>query len=539
MSDRHTLDPLVSLEDSGRLFAALQRGASRRDLLTMLAAGGMQATLATGAAALATAAHAQTPRRGGRITVASSSSSVNDTLDPAKQSSHIDYCRCNMFYNGLAVLDGSLTPQPQLAESFATQDAKTWVFKLRKGVVFHDGKALTPADVVFSLMRHKDAATASRAKVLADQIESVSASGPAEVTVRLAAPNADLPAILATYHFHIVKEGTTDFSAGIGTGPYKVKEFRPGVRSVAVRNENYWKPGRPYLDEITLVGLSDESARVNGLLSGQLDLVTAVSPRSVDRVLASAQHGVFETPATSYTSLVMQRGSGPGSNPDFVLGMKHLLNREQLLKSIQLGRGLVANDQPIAQNNRYFFKGLPQRPYDPAKAKWHFQKAGLGSAPIPVVASPAATNSVEIALVMQHAARQAGLSLDVRRMPADGYWSTHWRKHPVHFGNINTRPSADLALTLFFQSDAPWNEAGWKNPQFDQMLVQARGETDSAKRARLYADMQVMIHNEGGIGIPMFISSLDGHTRKLKGLSPIPIGGMMGTTFAEHVWLEA
>jgi peptide/nickel transport system substrate-binding protein len=375
--------------------------------------------------------------------------------------------------------------------------------------------------------------------VLADQIEAVTASGPTEVTIRLSAPNADLPAILGTYHFHIVKEGTTDFNAGIGTGPYKLKEFKPGVRSVAVRNENYWKPGRPYVDEITLVGISDESARVNGLLAGQLDLVVAVSPRSVQRVLASGQHGVFETPATTYTSLVMQRDSSPGNNPDFVLGMKHLLNREQLLKSIQLGHGLVANDQPIAQNNRYFFKGLPQRPYDPAKAKWHFQKAGLGSAPIPVVASPAATNSVEIALVLQHAARQAGVNLDVRRMPADGYWSTHWRRHPVHFGNINTRPSADLALTLFFQSDAPWNEAGWKNAQFDQMLVQARGETDSAKRARLYADMQVMIHNEGGIGIPMFISSLDGHTRKLKGLSPIPLGGMMGTTFAEHVWLEA
>jgi peptide/nickel transport system substrate-binding protein len=539
MSDRQTLDPLVSPEDSGRLFAALQRGASRRDLLAMLAAGGMQATLAAGAAALATTAHAQTPRRGGRITVASASSSVNDTLDPAKQSSHIDYCRGFMFYNGLTVLDGSLTPQPQLAESFATKDAKTWVFKLRKGVSFHDGKPLTPADVVFSLLRHKQAETASRAKVLADQIEAVTASGPTEVTIRLSAPNADLPAILGTYHFHIVKEGTTDFNAGIGTGPYKLKEFKPGVRSVAVRNENYWKPGRPYVDEITLVGISDESARVNGLLAGQLDLVVAVSPRSVQRVLASGQHGVFETPATTYTSLVMQRDSSPGNNPDFVLGMKHLLNREQLLKSIQLGHGLVANDQPIAQNNRYFFKGLPQRPYDPAKAKWHFQKAGLGSAPIPVVASPAATNSVEIALVLQHAARQAGVNLDVRRMPADGYWSTHWRRHPVHFGNINTRPSADLALTLFFQSDAPWNEAGWKNAQFDQMLVQARGETDSAKRARLYADMQVMIHNEGGIGIPMFISSLDGHTRKLKGLSPIPLGGMMGTTFAEHVWLEA
>jgi peptide/nickel transport system substrate-binding protein len=539
MTDRKALDALVGPEESERLFGALQRGAKRRDVLAMLMAGGMQATLAGGLSTLATTAHAETPRKGGRITVATNGSGVNDTLDPAKQSNQTDYCRGFMFYNGLTVLDGSLTPRPQLAEEFTTQDAKTWVFKLRKDVTFHDGKPLTPADVVFSIMRHKDAATASRAKVLADQIESVTASGPNEVTFRLSSPNADLPVILGTYHFHIVKAGTTDFNAGIGTGPYKVKEFKPGVRSIAVRNENYWKPGRPYLDEIELVGITDESARVNALLAGQLDLVQAVSPRSIDRVTATGKHAVYETKSVSYTNLIMRRDSSPGSNPDFVLAMKYLFNREQLLKSIQLGRGVVANDQPIATSNRFYLKGLPQRPYDPEKAKWHLQKANLGSAAIPVVASPAATNSVEMALVMQYAAKQIGLNLDVKRMPADGYWSTHWMKHPVGFGNVNARPSADLALTLFFKSDAPWNEAAWKNEKFDQLLVAARGEVDQAKRAQMYADMQVLVSNEGGIGIPMFISSLDGHNGKLKGLSQIPISGMMGSSFAEHVWLDA
>ena len=85
----------------------------------------------------------------------------------------------------------------------------------------------------------------------------------------------------------------------------------------------------------------------------------------------------------------------------------------------------------------------------------------------------------------------------------------------------------------------PGTRRGWKNEKFDQLLVAARGETDEAKREQMYADMQMMVHDEGGIGIPMFISSLDGHNGKLKGLSPIPLGGLMGYTFAEHVWLEA
>jgi peptide/nickel transport system substrate-binding protein len=304
------------------------------------------------AAGLGWMTHAQTPRKGGRITVATNGSGVNDTLDPAKQSNQTDYCRGFMFYNGLTVLDGSLTPRPQLAEEFTTQDAKTWVFKLRKGVTFHDGKPLTPADVVFSIMRHKDAATASRAKVLAEQIESVTASGPNEVTFRLSSPNADLPVILGTYHFHIVKAGTSDFNAGIGTGPYKVKEFKPGVRSIAVRNDAYWKTGHPYLDEIEFVGIGDESARINALLSGELDLVGTVNPRSVQRVSETAGYAIFETRAGLYTDLVMRRENGPGSNPDFVQAMKFMFDREQMKRLITLGHSVIEIrcEQPMPDN---------------------------------------------------------------------------------------------------------------------------------------------------------------------------------------------
>ncbi|MFC5523311.1 ABC transporter substrate-binding protein [Polaromonas jejuensis] len=539
MNESKKLQALIGPQESMRVMNAMQTGAKRRDVLAMLMAGGMQATLAGSLAGLAGVAHAQTPRRGGRIRVAGATAAINDTLDPAKQSNQSDYIRGSMFYNGLTVLDGSLTPRPALAEEFTTRDATTWVFKLRKGVQFHDGKPLVPADVVFSLMRHKDPATASKAKALADQIEDVKATGPNEVTIRLTAPNADLPVILGTFHFHIVKDGTTDFNAGIGTGPYKVKEFKPGVRSIAVRNDAYWKPGRPYLDEIEYVGIGDEGARVNALLSGDLDLVGSVNPRSVQRVRDSAGHAIFETQAGQYTDLVMRREGGPGSNPDFVLAMKYLFDREQMKRSIALGHAVVANDQPIDPTNRFYFAGLPQRAFDLDKAKFHLQKANLGSAPIPVVASPAALYSVEMALVMQQTAQKLGLNLDVKRMPADGYWSNHWMKSPVGFGNVNPRPSADTLFTQFFKSDAAWNESGWKNEKFDQLLVAARAETDDTKRRKMYADMQVLVHEQGGIGIPLFLASIDGHSKKLKGLSPIPVGGLMGYAFAEHVWLEA
>lgn len=539
MNERSKLQDLVGPHDSTRMLDALKRGANRRDVLAMLMAGGMQATLAGGLSTLALSAHAATPKRGGRIRVAGATAAITDTLDPAKMSNQTDYSRSTMVYNGLTWLDGSLTPTPALAESFDTKDAKTWIFKLRKDVKFHDGKPLTPADVVFSVMRHKDPATGSKAKALADQIDTVKATGANEVTITLSAPNADLPVILGTFHFQIVKDGTTDFNTGIGTGPYKLKEFKPGVRSIMVRNEAYWKPGKPYLDEIEFVGIGDEGARVNALLSGDLDMAGSVNPRSVDRIKGTPGFAVFSTQSGQYSDLIMRKDMGPGANPDFILAMKHLIDREQMRKSVALGHAVLGNDQPIDPTNRFYFAGLPQRPFDLDKAKFHLKKSGIGDAPVPVVASPAALYSVEMALVMQQSAQKIGLNLDVKRMPADGYWANHWLNSAVGFGNVNPRPSADTLLTLFYKSDAAWNESRFKSEKFDQLLIASRAETDAAKRKQQYADMQVMIHEQAGTGIPLFLASLDGHSTKLKGLSPIPLGGLMGYSFAEHVWLDA
>jgi len=517
-----------------------QRGASRRDVLRALAAGGVMSLTGAGLLARTGAALAQgKPKQGGKIRVATQSASTADTLDPAKGALSTDYVRDNMFYNGLTELDAHLGAKMALAQSVETKDAAVWVVTLRKGVQFHDGKPLTPADVVYSIMRHKDPATASKAKTLADQIKDVKATGPNEVTITLEGANADLPVILATSHFMIIKDGTKDFRTAIGTGPFKLKEFSPGVRTVGVRNENYWKTGLPHLDEIELIGIGDEPSRVNALLSGDVQLINAVTPNSTERIKGTPGFAVLETKTGAYTDLIMRDEGGITGNEDFRLGMKYLLDREQIRRAVFRGYGTIGNDQPIDPTNKYYLAGLPQRAFDPDKAKFYFQKAKLGSAPLQVFASPAADGSVDMAMLLQQVAPQAGLNLQVSRVPADGYWSNHWMKHPLGYGNINARPSADVLFTQFFQSDAPWNEANWKNPKFDQMLLAARGEPDDAKRKKIYGDMQVLVHESGGVGIPLFNSSLDAHTAKLQGLGSIPLAGLMGFAFAQYVWLES
>jgi peptide/nickel transport system substrate-binding protein len=527
-------------EAASRLIqAAMARGATRRGMMGWLAASGMGLASAGSVLTHATRALAETPKRGGKIRVAGYSASTADTLDPAKQSLSTDYVRCSMFYNGLTALDATLTPQLELAASIDSDRATVWTIKLRKDVTFHDGKALTSADVVYSLQRHLDPAVASKAKTLAQQMQEIKATAPDEVQVTLSAPNADFPVVLGTFHFLIIKDGTTDFHTAIGTGPYKCKEFTPGVRSIGVRNENYWKPGLPYLDEIEFFGIGDENARVNALLSGDIQLAGGINPRSTRQVLATDGYAVFETKSGNYTDVVMRLDAEPTRNPDFVMAMKYLMDREQMRTAIFRGYAVLGNDQPIDPSNRFYNASVPQRPFDLDRAKFHFQKTGIGGTAIPFYASPAASSSVEMAVLMQDSAQKIGMNLDIKRVPADGYWSNYWMKQPLGFGNINPRPSADILFSLFFKSDAPWNESAWKDSAFDKLLLEARGETDSGKRKQIYGEMQSMISADAGIGIPLFISMLDAHSTKLKGLRPIPTGGMMGYAFAEHVWLDS
>lgn len=509
----------------------------RREVLQALGAAGFGATIAV--PDIADAATAGPPKRGGRIRVASLSSSTADTLDPARGALSTDYARHYMIYSGLTQYDGQLNAQLALAESIETPDNSRWLVRLRRGVAFHDGKTLGAQDVVYSLLRHKDPATGSKMKTIADQFVSVSATGSHELEIRLAGANADLPVMLADSHFTIVQNGTTDFRRAIGTGPYRCREFVPGVRTVGVRHPNYWKNGRPYLDEIELIGIPDEPARVNALLAGDVQLINAVNPRSTRLVQASGTHVARETPSGLYTNLILRQDSAPTGHPDFVLAMKHLFDRSLIQKALFRGYGAIGNDHPIPPGHRYYHSALPQRSYDPDRARFLLQRAGLLGARIPVYASPAAEGSVDMASLLQETAARIGLRLAVNRVPADGYWSTHWMKHPMGFGNTNPRPTADLVFSLLYKSDAPWNESGWRDEKFDQLLVQARGESNEIKRRQAYWDMQEIVHGHCGVVIPNFISLIDAMDKRLKGYAPIPIGGLMGYSFADRVWLDS
>ncbi|WP_417702125.1 ABC transporter substrate-binding protein [Pseudophaeobacter sp.] len=525
-------------QDDAMVENMIRRGASRRDLLKMMMSSGIAAAAGGSLLMRASSAVAATPVSGGTMRAAAWSSSTADTLDPAKASLSTDYVRCCAFYNRLTFLDDAGQVHMELADSISSDDAQTWEVKLKSNVTFHDGKALTSDDVVYSLKRHLDPAVGSKVNSIAKQMTEISKIDDLTTKIVLDAPNADLPTILALHHFMIIADGTTDFTTANGTGAFTCEEFQPGVRSIGAKNPNYFKEQGPYLDSFEFFAISDNNARVNALLSGDIHYAAAVNPRSARLLDGNDSVNTLVSTSGNYTNLNMRLDMDPGDRAGFVEGMKYLINREAIQKSAFRGLAEIANDQPVSPSNRYHNPNIKPREYDPERAKALFEKAGLLGTEIPIVASDAATASVDMATIVQQAGNQIGMDFKVDRVPSDGYWSNYWLKSPVHFGNINPRPTPDILFSLLYASDAPWNESQYKSDKFDRMLIEARGALDEEKRTAMYWEMQEMVANEAGTAIPVFISNMDAFTSKLGGLKPNPLGGMMGYSFAEYVWLN-
>jgi peptide/nickel transport system substrate-binding protein len=528
-----------TVADDRMVEAAIRRGATRRELLRLFMAGGI--TLAAGSTILgrAGAALAGTPVRGGHLIGAAVASSTADTLDPAKASAQIDYVRCCALYNRLTFLNGQGVVDMELAEAIETRDAQTWTVKLKKGVTFHNGKTLDAEDVVFSLSRHLDESIGSKVNAMAKQMTGIRAVDPTTVEITLAAANADLPTILALHHFMIVPAGTTDFSKGNGTGAFVLESFEPGVKSLMKRNEAYFKPGGAHVDSFEYFAIPDVTARVNALVSGDIHVAASIKPQTLRLIESAGGVDVVKNTSGNYTNLNMRLDLSPGDKAGFIEGVKYLLNRELIQKSVARGAAVIANDQPVSPSDRYYDPEVKARAFDPDRAKALFDKAGLLGQSIPVVASDAADYSVEMATVLQQAGSEIGMKFDIQRMPADGYWSKYWLVAPVHFGNINPRPTPDILFSLLYTSDAPWNESQFRNPKFDGLVAEARGMLDDSRRKEIYGECQRMVSDEAGTAIPVWLSNMDGKSSRLQGFETNPLGGQMGYAMAEYVWFAS
>ena len=213
----------------------------------------------------------------------------------------------------------------------------------------------------------------------------------------------------------------------------------------------------------------------------------------------------METEGNLHYLMAMDTRAPPFDDNHVRLALKYGIDRELILKQVFSGRGYVGNDHPVGRGQRLFNKELPQRQYDPDKAKWHLQQAGLSDLTVELSSSDGAfQGAVDMALLYQSKASAGGINIDVKREPDDGYFSHVWMKKPFYFSYWFGRPTTDWILTAAYAETSDWNEAFWAHEKFNRLLAAGKAELDDYKRRQIYWDAQEILSNEGGVVIPVF-----------------------------------
>ena len=477
---------------------------SRRDFMQFAIASGI--TIASANLMFATAARAE-PKKGGIFKVGIGHGQTTDSLDPATWSNGFTFGFGKSIMGApLVQVDNKNVAQPHVAESFEPTDgAKKWIFKLRKGITFHNGKALTADDVVATINYHIGADSKSPAKSVLSNLESVAADGPETVIFTLKGGNADFPFLLTDYHLAMYPSegGKIQWEKGIGAGPYVLKSFEPGVKLVGERNPNFFK--ETYFDGIEMLSIIDVAARTNAYLTGEVHFIDRADLKTIEMLKAAPDTELYNVSGFAHYTAPMHCDTKPFDDANVRQALKYAINRQELVDKILFGYGSAGNDNPISPSMKYAINPEPVHTYDPDKAKSLLKKAGMENLKVDLSASDAAfSGGVDAAILMSEHAKAAGIEINVVREPNDSYWDNVWLKKPWSLCYWGGRPVADMFMSISLAADAAWNDTRWQNARFNELLLAARPETDEAKRQALYAEAQQLIHDDGGQVVLMF-----------------------------------
>jgi peptide/nickel transport system substrate-binding protein len=510
---------------------------SRRQVLSSAAAFGV-AGMMGGAWATAGLAQDGQPKRGGVLRIGIGGGSASDPFDPALIAAPATRVFTRQWGDTLIELDDQGRAVGRLAESFSPNaDGSVWTFVLRPGITFHDGSSLTGEDVAETYRRHADAATQSTVAPLMTEIVDIAADG-LNVVITLKAGNADLPYLLTDYHLPIQPKGGRDNpSAMIGTGPYRVDIAEPGSRYVLSRFAEDWSQDRGFYDGVEIFVMNDMTARSAALAAGQVHMINLVAPKIAENLDANEALEVRRTPSRSHYAFEAMVNTAPFDNRDLRLALKYAMNREEMREKILFGFGTLGNDVPINESYPLYRPGLEQRPYDLAKAAEHYKASGHDGSPIVLhVAEAVFPGAGDMAMLWQQSCQKAGIPLEVRRVPDDGYWESVANVEPFVADNYLGRPVQDLQYSVFYKTGGEWNMTRFSNPEFDELLVKARSETDADKRAEYYARMAQILWEDGGVFIPVFTDFVDGYATTVAGWREISSDELMGGHAPSLTW---
>jgi len=473
---------------------------------------------------------AQTPVKGGSLTYAyhpepNAMSTIATTAVPVS-------LIATKIYESLLQWEGAeMRPVPGLAESWTrSEDGKTWTFKLRAGVKWHDGAPFTSEDVKFSIegiVRPYHA----RGRAMFGDVEAIETPDATTVSFKLKAPvpyflkafqSSETP-IMPKHKFQgidltqaaAVRGAEVLTRQPVGTGPFKLKEWQRGSHIILERNPDYWREGRPYLDQLILRVLPDGAARAIAMEKGEVDLAPqgALPEAEIQRLskLAHLEASIAGSEALGPNMwLELNLREPPLSDVRVRQAISMLLDRKRIIDVIWYGYGKPGIGPIVSSDPNHFNKALKPYAYDPRKAAELLDQAGYkrGSDGVRFKITqhmvPYGESWTRLGEYVKQELGKQGIAVETKSTDLAGWLKaiyTDWDFHMTStFQHNYADPSIGVARAYLSENikrgGTAMNSMAYKNPRVDQLFALAARELDPVKRKAQFDEVQQIIHDE-------------------------------------------
>ena len=458
-------------------------------------------------------------------------------MNPVYAINNLDLAWANALYDPLIRFDRTGRPTLYLAsEMTPNSNATEWTIRLRSGVTFHNGKALTAEDLIYSFQQILNPKKPGTGAPSLSTLEVGKMKKLDNLTARLSftRPFSTLPALLAAYYYFVLPVGF-DPKNPVGTGPYRYKSFAPGIQSTFVRNDHYWLDGLPYTDGLVLTDISDETAGVNALMAGDLDCFDISSAAIIGELQAQGVRVVI-SPGGGFIPFVMQVATPPFADVRVRQAFRLIVDREQMIRAVWDGHGTVGNDIFSIWDPMYDH-AIPQRKQNIAEARSLLKSAGHKNLRVELVTAPIQPGALQQAEVFAQQASAAGVSVSLRQVTTTELFGPNYLKWPFTQDYWYYTPYfAEVAQSTLPKS--PFWETHFESSHYNSLYNTAEATVNTAKQKAIAHEMQMIDYDQGGYIIPCFFPILDAHAARVGGVLPSRLGLPFNMFDYKSLWIE-
>ncbi|MEA2530890.1 MAG: peptide/nickel transport system substrate-binding protein [Thermomicrobiales bacterium] len=428
------------------------------------------------------------PVRGGTIVAATIDKPVN--MDPAFAQLYSSMQVYQNVFNKLVYVDADFNFIPGLAKSWTQVDPVTWDFELYENVFFHNDEPFTARDVAFSLERVLDPALAAPNAIFLQAVDRVETTGDYKARIVLKQPSGSFLTDLCSV-LEIVNETAITTKdprlEPVGTGPFKFTEWVQDDHITLERWEKYHVPDRPYLDKVIFKAIADDTVRLTGLQTNEMQWVLQVPLQKVDELKNEEDIKVTVGKPFLPDHLFLNCTRPPFNDVRVRQALAWCIDRQQIVNVAFFGQADVATE-PIYSGNPYFsginiWEGGPD--YDKAKAL--LEEAGVPGLKFVLDGQPQVPTQVKTAQVLQQQFAKAGMEMDIQNVDSATWFdrfATKTYDATISYWSVTIDP-AQFAFPLLL-STSPWAFTGYGSPEMDAVLNTFAQETDVEKRKEAY-----------------------------------------------------